>query len=364
VNVDHRPAFPARYRPGIGVVGCGGVVRRGHLPAYEKYGCRVVGVHCRSEQAAIGLGAPVFRTLDDLLAHPDVEIVDIATPPEGRPVLVRRALDAAKHVLSQKPLADDLDEARALADAAERLGLRLAVNQNARWAPSWRVATLLVEQGAVGDVFSVTHLLEKRFDFVLESPRLDGLPHFLLYDYLVHWIDVSRCWLDGKHAVSVRALERRTAEQPPEANAPWSGFVAIDYADGSTAVIRSTGGSESPPRCAFWIHGTEATIRGAILHGADFVELDRRGEIVRFPLEGEWWPDGFAGTMAELVSAIAEDREPYNSARHNLLSLEFTLAACRSAEQDGQPVGVDEANEPRTSRRTPGLRPDVRAEPA
>jgi predicted dehydrogenase len=344
LNVDHRPAFPAQYRPGIGIVGCGSVVRRGHLPAYEKYGCRVVGVHCRS---ANDLSVPLFPTFDDLLAHPDVEIVDVATPPEGRLALIRRALEAGKHVLSQKPFADDVDEARTLVDAADRLGLRLAVNQNARWAPSWRVATLLIEQGMVGDVFSVTHLLEKRFDFVLESSRLDGLPHFLLYDYLVHWIDISRCWLNGKHAASVRAFERRTSDQPPESKAPWSAFVAIDHTDGATAVIRSTGRSALPPRCAFWIHGSEATIRGAILHGADFVELDRAGKTTRFPLEGDWWPDGFAGTMAELVSAIAEDREPYNSARHNLLSLELTLAACRSAEQDGQPVGVGDADRTR-----------------
>jgi predicted dehydrogenase len=252
-------------------------------------------------------------------------------------------------VLSQKPLAIDLDEARALADDAERRGLRLAVNQNARWAPSWRVATLLVQQGAVGDVFSVTHLLEKRFDYVIDFPRLDAMPHFLLYDYLVHWIDICRCWLDGKDAISVRALERRTPDQPPESSAPWGGLVAIDWADGSTAVIRSTGGSASEPRCRFWIHGTEATVRGAILHDADFVELDRDGEVSRFALEGEWWPDGFAGAMAELVTAIAEDREPYNSARHNLLSLELTLAACRSAEQDGQPVNVG-ATESSTAR--------------
>ena len=162
----------------------------------------------------------------------------------------------------------------------------------------------------------------------------------------MHWIDISRCWLDGKDAVAVRALERRTATQPPESAAPWGGFVAIDYVDGATAVIRSTGGSASEPRCRFWIHGTEATVRGAILHGVDYVELDRRGEVSRFPLEGEWWPDGFAGAMAELAAAVAEDREPYNSARHNLLSLELTLAACRSAEQDGLPVSVGATGTP------------------
>jgi hypothetical protein len=44
--------------------------------------------------------------------------------------------------------------------------------------------------------------------------------------------------------------------------------------------------------------------------------------------------------MGELLTAIAEQREPYNSARHNLLSLELTLAACRSAEQGGATVSL------------------------
>jgi hypothetical protein len=50
--------------------------------------------------------------------------------------------------------------------------------------------------------------------------------------------------------------------------------------------------------------------------------------------------------MAELVTAIAEEREPSNSARDNLLSLELTLAACRSAEKDGRPVSVEATERP------------------
>lgn len=55
-------------------------------------------------------------------------------------------------------------------------------------------------------------------------------------------------------------------------------------------------------------------------------------------LPGAWFPDGFAGAMGELLCAIAEDREPYNAAAHNLLSLHLTLEACRSADMDGQLV--------------------------
>jgi hypothetical protein len=47
-----------------------------------------------------------------------------------------------------------------------------------------------------------------------------------------------------------------------------------------------------------------------------------------------------AGTLGELLCAIDEEREPFNSARHNLLSLELTLAACRSADLDGAPVAL------------------------
>ena len=50
-------------------------------------------------------------------------------------------------------------------------------------------------------------------------------------------------------------------------------------------------------------------------------------------LKGCWFPDGFHGTMSELLSAIAEGREPENSARSNLRSLELCFAAVASAQR-------------------------------
>jgi predicted dehydrogenase len=347
-RLDYQPSFPADYRPGIGVVGCGHIVRTAHLPAYAKYGCDVVGFYdvvpaaAGAARAQLG-GGRVFESLDALLADPAVEVVDIATQPAVRLDLIRRALAAGKHVLAQKPLALDARAAREVIEEAERLGLRLAVNQNGRWSPPWRVATLLVERGALGDVFAVTHLYDRDFRFVLDVPHYDEIEHLLLYDYSIHWIDISRCWLGSKRPTSVRALEYRTPGQPAEAKAPWGAWIAIQYEDGSSATIRSVGGSATGrPGCPFWIHGTQGTIRGSLLLGSDYLEVERDGVVSRPALEGAWYADGFAGAMGELLSAIAEEREPYHSARHNLLSLRLTLAACRSAEANGRPVSPEE----------------------
>lgn len=344
-ELAYRPSFPAGYRPGVGIVGCGEIVKLAHLPAYTTYDVEVVGVFDPAPEATSGIRESfpivgrVFDSVEELLGDPAIEIVDIATHPGVREGLIERALAAGKHVLSQKPFAVDLDVARALVARADAAGLRLAVNQNARWAPPWRLATMLVDDEAVGDVCAVTHLYEHGFGWTL-GMWPDTLEHFVLYDFSSHWVDITRCWLARKTPTNVRALEHRSPGQPPESVAPWGAHILIEYDDGSTGSIRSIGSETDRSGDPFWIHGTEGTIRGSIRKGTDFVELERGGSCERFALEGEWVPDGFAGAMGELCSAIAERREPFNSGRDNLLSLELTLAACRSAERDGAPVRV------------------------
>ena len=346
--VEYRPTFPVGYRLGVGLIGFGDIARSWHLPAYDKYGVRILGVYDPAPAATVGIRERfpsvqrVHPTLGELLADEEVEIVDIATRPDVRPELIRRAIAAGKHVLAQKPLALDVGTARELVDEAERRGVRFAVNQNGRWSPAWRIATLLVEQGAVGDVVAVTHLHDRPLP-PLVGTHFDELEHFVIYDYFVHWIDITRCWLDGKTVTAVRARDYRTPDQPAEARSPWAAWVEFEYADGESALIRSVGNARTErPACPFWVHGTEGTIRGSVLLDSDFLELERNGLVSSYALEGAWYPDGFAGALAELMSAVVENREPFNSARHNLLSLQMTLAACKSAEEGARAVSLDE----------------------
>jgi predicted dehydrogenase len=347
-RLDYRPSFPPGFRPGVGLIGCGDIARSWHLPAYAEYGMNVVGVYDPAPEATEGICdrfpfvRRVFPSLDELLVDEEIEIVDVATRPDVRPALILQSIDAGKHVLAQKPLAFDLRAARRLADEAEGHGIKVAVNQNGRWSPPWRIATLLIEQGDIGDVLAVTHFHDRPLP-PLVGTHFDELDHFVIYDYFAHWIDICRCWLEGKTVQAVRALDYRTPDQPAEAKSPWAAWVEIHYTDGASALIRNVGEARTTrPSSPFWVHGTEGTIRGSVLLGSDFVELERNGISSRYAFEGAWYPDGFAGALGELVTSIAENREPFNSARHNLLSLQMTLAACRSAEEGARAVSLDE----------------------
>lgn len=345
-GIDYRPRVPddPQLRGGIGIIGCGNIVRNAHLPAYRRYGLPVVGVYdvdpaaVTAARAQGDVGA-VFNDVDSMLADPRVHCVDIATHPLARLPLIRAAVRAGKHVLSQKPLAESLGDAREIVALAEKHNVTVAVNQNGRWAPSLRIATLLIERGAIGEVTAVTHLFDHSNAWIVGTP-FDEIPHWALFDYAVHWFDMTRCWMAAHRPTAVRAREFRPAGQD-RGRQPWAFNAEICYETGAHVTITDVGNSTtSRPSHRFWIHGSSGVIRGSAL-GEDFVEIERDGATTRYALEGAWFPDGFAGTMGELMCAVAERREPFNSARHNLLSLEMTLAACRSAERDGEAVEIE-----------------------
>lgn len=340
-EMEYRPHFPNSSRDiGIGIVGFGSVARKWHLKAYEKHGLKVVGVCDISHQAtalAHALKIRVFESLDELLAHPEIQVVDIATRPVDRTKLIREALRAGKHVLAQKPLATDLGDAYSIVDEAERMGLKVAVNQNGRWAPPWRYASLLISAGAIGQVQSVTHFYDTRMSWV-PNP-LHGSSHFFIYDYSIHWIDITRCWLEDKKPLKVQAQDMLASQQSTDGRMMATMWLLIEYTDRTNAMIRGVGCAPSHTGHPFWVHGTEGVIRGSVdCKEGDYLELEKNGDSVRYDLHGNWFPDGFAGTMGELLTSVVEDREPSNSARHHLLTLEITLAACQSSDEGGRAV--------------------------
>jgi predicted dehydrogenase len=349
------PRFPddPELRAGVAILGCGAIAQSAHLPAYEQYGVGVAGVWSRNPATTGSVRdrfpgvKRVYATAQELLADPEVAYVDIATGPEGRLAWIEAAIAAGKHVLAQKPLtlsADDLAALPAVLAKADAAGVRVAVNHNGRWAPPWRAATLLIRDDAVGDLVGVTHLHDKALPPLAGTP-VDAVEHMLLTDYLLHWVDISRTWLaDGRAGPvnRVQAVDSRVPGQPAEARNPWSATVHLGTATGATASLRITGSNvATEPGCPFWVHGTRGTLRGSVLFDSDRLEVDDGTTRTAVPMTGAWFVDGFAAAMGELMCAVAEDRQPENSAADAAESVRLVLAARESAEAHGMPVEVD-----------------------
>src|SRR4029079_13655393 len=209
--------------------------------------------------------------------------------------------------------------------------------------PAGRAAPLRVRDGRSGDLVGVTHLHDKPLPPLVGTP-FDDVPHMLLTDYLLHWVDITRTWLaDGGagRVLSVRAADSRVPGQPDDARNPWAATLSMTAATGATAVLRIAGSVvSSEPGCPFWVHGTTGTLRGSVLIGSERLELDTGNQRTPVPLSGAWFVDGFAAAMGELMCAVAEGREPENSAADAAESVRLFLASRESAELGVDPVQV------------------------
>src|SRR4029450_9013507 len=118
LDLNYRPHLPVKADYGIAIVGCGGIVNYAHLPAYTAHSLRVLGCYDVNAEAARKTAADhripiVYDSLDALLADERIQIVDIAVPAWHQREIAERALAAGKHLLCQKPLAEELADAAA-----------------------------------------------------------------------------------------------------------------------------------------------------------------------------------------------------------------------------------------------------------
>jgi predicted dehydrogenase len=95
-------------------------------------------------------GLATFERAEDLIAHPDIEIVDICMPTPLHAPLTIAALRAGKHVLCEKPMALDLDECAAMENAAREAGRQLMIGHCLRFWPHYLKAKESIASGEFG----------------------------------------------------------------------------------------------------------------------------------------------------------------------------------------------------------------------
>jgi predicted dehydrogenase len=344
--------LPDEYVLPIGIVGTGAILDVGHLPVYKAAGIPVPAIWGRNrahaERIAQAHGIPrIHETLDDLLADPEIAVVDIAVVPQVQVEFALRALDAGKDVMCQKPMAVDIADARRIVERAEMRGRKVAVQQQMRYEEGMLAARAMIERGWIGDVTTIS--FEVNIDtnlagwgWLAEAPQLE------IYFHSIHYIDTIRAFLGDP--VSVFGTQWRLPGQKPLGDTHT--LSVLMYPGDVRAIVHSN--QENPARdneARFRIDGTAGSIKGDLGLLADYprgrpdtVELWSSvmptDGWLPYPVTRRWVPDAFLGPVASLLRAIKDGGETESGARDNLDTLRLVDALYRSGET-GQVVQIE-----------------------
>jgi predicted dehydrogenase len=331
----------------------------------------------RTKAAAAKFGfASVQTDWRDLVASDDVALVDICTPGDTHAEIAIAALDAGKHVLCEKPLANSVAEAEEMVAAAERAaarGTRSMVAFNYRRVPAIAYARKLVEQGRIGTVRHVRAVYLQDWLSDEKAPmawrlRKDKAGSGALGDLGAHIVDATQ-YLVGDRLTGVAALTNTFVhKRPTEAGGDLEDVTVDDaalflgrFANGAVASYEATRfalGRKNAMRVE--INGSRGSIAFdfesmnelSFYDGSDGDGGGFRRILVTEPTHpyvGAWWPPGhllgyehtFTHEVVDLVRAIADGADPSPSFADGLQVQRVLAAVEQSAEQGSMWTDVE-----------------------
>jgi len=309
-----------------------------------------------------------------LLRRDDVQLIDVCTPGDSHAEIAIAALDAGRHVLCEKPLANSVAEAEAMAAAARRAaarGVRAMIGFNYRRVPALALARQLVAAGRIG---TLRHVRASYLQDWLEDPafpltwRLQAgqAGSGALGDLGAHIVDLAQ-YLTGQLITGVSAMTATfITERPlPGGGPPGTGPVTVDDAavftarlgPGALATFEATrfaAGRKNALRIE--LNGDRGSLAFDLerLNELEFHDQSEDAAVAGFrrilvtepshPYLSAWWPPGhvlgwehtFVHEVADLVTAIAAGADPAPSFADGLQVQRVLAAVADSAEHDSR----------------------------
>jgi predicted dehydrogenase len=350
--LDYLPKLPKHRDAPIGCIGSGFIMADCHLVAYRKAGFNPVAIASRTpahaQRVADRHSLAAFDTYQEMLASGKVEVVDIAVPPDTQIDVIRNVCKFKKHVrgiLAQKPLGGNLAEAKEIVQLCRRAGITLAVNQNMRYDQSMRALKSLLDRDALGEP-------------VLATIDMRAIPHWMPWQQRQGWVTLRI--MSIHHLDSFRMLfgdpERVFCSTRPDprtakkfAHTDGICLYILEYANGLRAMACDdvwTGpaleGAEKDIAIRWRVEGTEGLARGTIgwpdyphptPSTLDYTTTQQPGYWLQPRWKEVWFPDAFAGTMAQLLCALEDKTEPEISGADNLKTMALVDACYLSAKE-------------------------------
>lgn len=344
------PVFPQKMDWGIGCIGSGFIMRDIQLVAYNNAGFNPVAIASRTPENAKAVAeqrgvAKTHNTWKELLNDETVEILDIAYPPDKQLDIIQEAVKRPhiKGILVQKPMAMNLNEGKKAVEACGKADVKLAVNSNMRYDQSMRALKTILDAGYLGDPVFATIDMRAIPHW---QPFLKDYDRLTLLNMSIHHIDAFRFLFGDPEKViaSVRKDPRTDFEHRDGIST-----YVLDYANGMKAagwddVWAWPGeGTEKDIYIKWRVEGTEGMAKGTIgwpyypvptPSTIDFTTKKEPGYWFQPRWQKVWFPDAFAGTMAQLMLAVEQDKEPEISGKDNLKTLALIDACYKSIEEE------------------------------
>ncbi|MDQ3856242.1 MAG: Gfo/Idh/MocA family oxidoreductase [Chloroflexota bacterium] len=318
----------------IGLIGCGGISRY-HANGYLKIPnearvtavCDVVEEN-RSRMASYVGGAQEYCDLAEMLAHADIDAVDVCLPHHLHRDAIVAAADAGKHVLCEKPLCLTLEQASEISEAVQRGGVTLMCAHNQLFYPSVQHARQLLEEGVLGRVYQVRTVdtfwnrgVSANAGWRGSRETMGGgelidtgyHPTYLLL-YLAQSEPVDVAAMLSSHALKIDGED--------------SAQVLVRFADGAIGNIVTSWAYDRPEG---WWQFLVAGERGSMYRMGDNLHLvlrDSEPQVFEHPAV-----NSFEEETAAFVRCIAEGRTPIQTEADGARVLEVILAAYRSEEE-------------------------------
>lgn len=327
-------------------------------PRFFDLGCDIepavlVGRRPEGAAAARDLGWPEYATdWRSVVERSDIDLVDICTPGDTHAEIAEAALAAGKHVLCEKPLANSVEEADRMVDAAAAATGVALCGFSYRRTPALAAARALIAEGALGEI---RHVRAQYLQDWLSDPdapytwRLDRerAGSGTLGDIGAHSIDTAQ-WLLGDDITAVSAVLRTfVPTRPPMGDQAGLGGVAgagerveVTVDDAAAFTARFAGGAlgvfEASRLATGRRNANRIEVNGS--RGSVAFDFERMNELEYYraddpagaqgfrriqvtepehPYAGAWWPPGhglgyehlFTHQVVDVVRAIAGDRD-------------------------------------------------------
>ena len=330
---------------GVGIIGCGGISRghaRGWIASNER--ARVVAVADVVEAAAqdraaqVG-GAKIYADYNELLQDPNVDAVDICLPHHVHKEAAVAAANAGKHILIEKPLCLDLDEAKEIEAAVEASGITLMCAHNQVFTESVQEIKPRIEDGLVGDIlwiYSADCFITRpyiRTGSAIHASHAAGTwrskREFMgggeLIDTGYH-PTYRLLYLAGSPAVTVSAL--LTNHRLPQLDGEDTAQVLVTFESGATGQILSSWAMNLPSGYTIHVVGD----RGTISAGSGRIEIMLNG-MERPAVKELQVPDTFAREIAHFIGCLENGEAPVQGLADGIATLRLIRGAYRSVEE-------------------------------